>query len=247
MSPTIPSDCQLVLDFDGVLCESAGECLQIAWCAHTGVPVEAFPPREHSYRVPADVAERYWRTRPYMRHMAHFVVPLLDAPPPADRAAFAERFASLPEGLADAFADAARAYRAQVRRLRREAWLDLHGVWPEVSRLVDGAYIATARDRASVLEILGAHGVRADCGRIFDTLSDKRAALGEIAERESLAPADLWLLDDSIDNCLAARAAGFGAGWASWGCSAPGDEAIAMEHGIAVITLDALAAPTASA
>jgi hypothetical protein len=240
MSPTIPSDCQLVLDFDGVLCESAGECLQIAWCAHKGVPVEAFPAREDPYRVPAEVAERYWRTRPYMRHLAHFVVPLLEGPAPADRAAFAERFASLPAGLADDFAAAARAYREAVRERRREAWLELHGVWPQVSGLVDGAYLATARDRASVLEILGVHGVRPDPARIFDMLSEKQTALGKIAERESRPRAGVFLLDDSIDNCLAARAAGFGAGWASWGCSDPGDEAIAIRSEIAVITLDAL-------
>lgn len=242
MSPMIPSDCQLVLDFDGVLCDSAGECLQIAWCAHKGAPVQAFPALEGTYRVPADVAERYWATRPYMRHLAHFVVPLLDGPVPPDRAAFAERFASLPAGLADDFARSARRYREAVRAQRREAWLELHGVWPQVSRLVDGAYIATARDSASVLEILGVHGVRPDPARIFDTLSEKQTALGAIAEREGRARADVWLLDDSIDNCLAARAAGFGAGWASWGCGAPGDEAIAVRHDIAVVTLDALAA-----
>jgi phosphoglycolate phosphatase-like HAD superfamily hydrolase len=243
MSPMIPGDCQLVLDFDGVLCESAGECLQIAWCAHAGVPVEAFPPRERCYRVPADVAERYWRTRPFMRHLAHFVMPLVDGPVASDRAAFAERFASLPAGLADEFAQSARRYREAVRAQRREAWLALHGVWPQVSRLVDGAYIATARDSASVLEILGAHGVRPDPARIFDTLSEKQTALGAIAERERRARADVWLLDDSIDNCRAARAAGFGAGWASWGCGDPGDEAIAIAHDIPVITLDALAPP----
>jgi hypothetical protein len=82
--------------------------------------------------------------------------------------------------------------------------------------------------------------VQANAARIFDELSEKTAALGEIAERESLAPADVWLLDDSIDNCLAVQAAGFGAGWASWGCGDPGDEAIALAHGIPVMGLDDL-------
>ncbi len=243
MSPAIRAFKQLVLDFDGVLCDSATECLYIGWYAHTGAPVDAFAALDGGeYDVPAEVAERYWRTRPFMRHLAQFVVPLLDAPAPVGRAAFAERFASLPDGLADEFAVAARDYRAAVSDRYRDSWLALHGVWPEVSRLVDGAYLATARDSASVLEILGSHGVRPDPARIFDRLTEKTAALAEIAARESLDRAEVWLLDDSIDNCLAAQAEGFGAGWASWGCGDPGDEAIAIAHDIPVVTLGDFAA-----
>jgi FMN phosphatase YigB (HAD superfamily) len=232
MNSVMPTGGQLVLDFDGVLCDSAAECLQICWWALQGASAAAFEDP-----VPLDVAERYWRTRPFMRHLGHFVVPLLDGPAPADRAAFAERFARLPDGLADGFARDARAYRATVSVEHRDAWLALHGVWEQVARLVDGAYLATARDRASVAEILGAHGVRVDPARIFDELTEKTATLDEVARRESLPREDVWLLDDSIDNCLAAQDAGFGAGWASWGCGDPGDRAIADDHGIPVLAL----------
>ncbi len=185
MSAGLPNTKQLVLDFDGVLCDSTTECLHIAWGAWAGVPVEAFAAREGKHAVPPDVVRRYHGTRRYIRHLAQFVVPLLDGPAPTDRAEFAQRFASLPDGMADDFAHAAGEYRAAVRTRRRDTWLALHGVWPQVCALVEGAYIATARDRASVLDILGAHQVRPDPARIFDELVDKPAALAEIAERES--------------------------------------------------------------
>ncbi len=242
MNLPIPHGGKLVLDFDGVLCDSATECLHIAWGAYNGFGVEAFGADAGTYAVPADVAERYWRTRPSMRHLAHFIVPLLDGPEPADRAAFAERFASLPAATTAAFTWAAREYREAVRAHRRDAWLALHGVWPEIAALAEGAYIATARDRGSVCEILAAHGVRADPSRIYDELSEKTGALAEIAAREALDRSDVWLLDDSVDNCRMAKDAGFGAGWASWGCSDPGDEAIAVAEGIPVIGLEADAA-----
>lgn len=238
LSATIRGAGQLVLDFDGVLCDSAAECLRICWFAMTGKSVAAFSSAE---AVPTDVAARYWHTRPFMRHLAHFVVPLLDGPAPHDRAAFAERFDGLPEGFADAFAAKARAYRTAVRDRQRAAWLDLHGVWSQVADLIPGAYLATARDRDSVVEILGAHGFRPDPARIYEELSEKTSTLATIAVRESLAHADVWLLDDSIDNCLAARDAGFDAGWASWGCGDPGDEAIARANQIPVVTLDDVA------
>ena len=242
MTATVPAMGQLVLDFDGVLCDSATECLHISWASFQGFGVEAFGARTGAYAVPAEVADRYRRTRPYMRHLAHFLVPLLDETAPADRAAFAERFASLPEGMADSFARNARAYRTAVREQRRDAWLALHGVRDQVADLVEGSYIATARDRASVIEILGAHGVHAEEDRVFDKLNEKTAALGEIAERESLPPAEVFLLHDSLDDCLAVKAAGFGACWVSWGCRGPDDPAIVEAHGIPVVTLDDLSA-----
>ena len=127
MPPTLrfPRAGQLVLDFDGVLCDSATECLHNSWASYNGFDVEAFGARTGPYAVPADVAARYWRTRPFMRHLAHFVVPLLDGPVPSDRVAFAERFASLPAGMAEGFATGARAYRAAVRAQRwacRSLW-----------------------------------------------------------------------------------------------------------------------------
>jgi phosphoglycolate phosphatase-like HAD superfamily hydrolase len=233
----IPATSQLVLDFDGVLCDSALECLHIIVRALAGAPVSAFLDP-----IDDDVAVRYWRTRPFMSHMGHFLVPLLGGLAPADREAFAARFAEIPKAQVESFAAAARAYRELVRGERREDWLALHEVWSQVSRLVGRAYIATARDRVSVLEILSAHGVQADPGRIYDELGEKTAALADISRRESVAPADVFLLDDAIQNCLAAQAAGFGTGWASWGCGDPGDESIAIAHDIPVIALDDLAA-----
>jgi phosphoglycolate phosphatase-like HAD superfamily hydrolase len=243
MNVPVPRGGQLVLDFDGVLCDSAGECLDIIWASSNDFGIEAFAARDGKHAVPAEVAEAYWSTRPYMRHLQHFIVPLLGGPVPEDRAAFAERFASLAPGVADAFAKAARTYREAVRAGRRDDWLARHGVWPQVAELVDGAYIATARDRASVIDILAAHGVQADPARIFDELTEKTATLARIAARESLTPDKVWLLDDSVDNCRAAKAAGFGAGWASWGCSGPGDEATAVAHAIPVIRLEGKTPP----
>jgi phosphoglycolate phosphatase-like HAD superfamily hydrolase len=240
MIPSIPCGAQLVLDFDGVVCDSALECLYVCWYAHTGAPVDAFAARDR-HPVPVDVAERYRLTRPFMRHLEHFVVPLLDGPAPVDRATFAARFDALPEGLAKRFAADARAYRAAVRERHRERWLALHGVWRQVARLAGGAYIATARDSASVVDILAAHGVHVEGARIYAELTEKVTTLALIAERESLRREEVCLLDDSIDNCLAARAAGFGAAWASWGCGDPGDAALARARRIPVLALADLA------
>ena len=221
-----------VFDFDGVVCDSIRECRRIAWYAFVGGAVADF-----GIEVPDRVRERFGHQRPFMRQLAHFIVPLLDGPEIADRASFDARCDELAAVDTRAFTAAADAYRAAVRGARRAEWLACHDVHPEVVALLDGAYIATARDGESVLELLAAHGVRMDPERIFASLTSKTGALAEIAGLEGVDPAGVQLIDDSVVNCLAARKAKFGAAWASWGYGAPGDEAIARDDGIPVLKL----------
>ncbi|MEA2494237.1 MAG: hypothetical protein QOJ29_2148 [Thermoleophilaceae bacterium] len=229
----------LVLDFDGVLCDSVDECLQIAWFAHTGAPARAFA-EQGIAAVPPVVAARFRRARPFMRQLAHFLVPLLDAPATRDAAAFDAYFARLPQEQTAAFAAAATAYRSAVRRAYSERWLTAHRVHARIAAMAHDTYIATARDDASVTAILGAHDVQVTPARVFGSLHEKTAALASIAALESARAQDVWLIDDSVQNCLAAHAAGFGACWASWGYRVPGDPAIACSAGIPAVTPDDL-------
>ena len=221
-----------VFDFDGVVCDSIRECRRIAWYAFVNGAVADF-----ATEVPDRVRDRFGRQRPFMRQLVHFIVPLPEGPEIADRAAFDARFDELAAGDARAFTEAAHAYRAAVRGARHAEWLACHDVQPKIVALLGGAYIATARDRESVLDLLAAHGVRMDPERIFASLTDKTGALAEISRLEGVDPAGVQLVDDSVVNCLAARKAKFGAAWASWGYGAPGDDAIARDNGIPVLTL----------
>ncbi len=242
MSRLPPAPAVVVLDFDGVLCDSLDECVRIAWAAHEGRPAQAFV-AVGAEGVPDAVVERFRRWRPYMRSLEHFLVAIVDdGEPPADNPAFAARHAALAPAQVQAFVTAALAYRAEVRTYHRRAWLAHHRVQQRLARLATVSYLATARDRASVREIMGAHGVRLASTRVFHSLSEKVPALETIAGLESVQSEDVGLVDDSVANCIAARGAGYGALWASWGYSAPGDPALAAEHDIPVLTVDGLLA-----
>jgi len=229
----------LVLDFDGVLCDSIEECTLVAHLAYEGLPARAFA-EPGLAGVPPDVVERFRHYRPFMRHLGHFLVALVDTGPPQDHAAFAARYARVPTARAETFVETATAVRAEVRRDHLAAWLARHRVEAAIAALAAGAYIATARDASSVLEIGRAHGLRLNHARIFHSLRDKTDALASIASLESVRRSDVRLVDDSIENCLAAKAAGFGAGWATWGYHAPGDAKIARTHRIGALTVDEL-------
>lgn len=243
-TPTRPIDpieaLLLVFDFDGVLCDSLAECMMVAWYAHAGEPLERFvaPGLDG---VPREVRQRFESCRPFMRHLGHFFVPLVERVPPATtHAEFQARFDALAGDDAERFVRAAEAYRAGLRAEHASDWHACHAVELRLGALAREAYIATARDRDSVTQILGGQGIAIADDRIFGSLRDKTRALALIAERESRAPQDVVLVDDSIENCIAAREAGFGAYWASWGYHAAADAMTATRHGIPAATVEAL-------
>ncbi len=241
--PATPSDRPpplLVFDFDGVLCDSLEECMMVAWYAYKSKPVGHFldPALEG---VPPEVLERFQRCRPFMRHLGHFLLPLVvTSDLPTTHAGFAAQYQALPPADVERFADAANDYRKKLRSEHAEPWHARHTVQDELRELVAGAYIATARDSASVGHILRAHGFEVDDGRVFGSLRDKTDALTQVAARESRDPADVVLVDDSVENCVAARKAGFGAYWATWGYHAEGDAGTAERHKIPALSVEDL-------
>jgi hypothetical protein len=197
MSATFPGRPEvLVLDFDGVLCDAIEECTLVAHLAHAGLGAGDFVDPGLA-GVPAAVIERVRRCRPLMRHLGHFLVPLVDTLPAQDRATFAARFARIPQEQVEAFVDAATSIRAAVRHDHEAQWLEHHHVDARLTALPNGAYIATARDANSVRQVLRAHGVELNRTRIFHSLRDKTRALEVIAARESALAADMGVVGSS--------------------------------------------------
>jgi phosphoglycolate phosphatase-like HAD superfamily hydrolase len=102
-------------------------------------------------------------------------------------------------------------------------------------------YVVTARDRESVHELLAAHGIAVDPERIYGEQHRKGAALFDIQAREH---AEVYFVDDNLDNVVAAQADGHRAAWALWGYSAPEDRAKAEWLAVPVLSLPQL--PTAA-
>jgi hypothetical protein len=226
----------MVFDFD-VICDSFEEIMMLAWYAHTGEPVERFVDRGLT-SIPLPVVQRFDRCRPFMRHLAHFLVPLVSEDCPATPTEFSARFEALAPAEVERFASAARDYRTRLRQAFPERWSAWHHIERRLAHLIPDAYIVTSHDMESVSDILRAHGVGIDDNRVFGSLRDTTSALAEIADRESRLRRDVILIDDSIENCIAARSAGFSPLWASWGAFAQGDSASQMFHRIPVVTVD---------
>ena len=232
------------LDFDGVICDSMEEGLLVSWNTHTHAPVNAFV-EPGLAGVPSEIADRFTACRPFARYLGHWLVPFVVSSAPASRAEFAARYDELPAQMIETFTAAAARYRTQVRRVYPERWLAHHRVQPGLGGVLTGAYIVTARDSESVRRILNAHAIGIDHTRIFGSRRDKPDALRTIAMREAVEPADVTLVDDNIENCVAAKSAGYAAWWATWGYNSDGDSALAASFGIPAISIATLRQPWA--
>jgi phosphoglycolate phosphatase-like HAD superfamily hydrolase len=232
----------LALDFDGVICDSLAEGLLISWNAYIGAPVEAFADPGLA-GVPPDVTDRFTRCRPFARHLGHWLVPLVADSVPAGHREFAERYDALTEVEVLSFMARAGRYRALARRTYPEQWLAHHRVELALGPALAEAYVVTARDVRSVRQILDAHAIGIDGARIFGSRSDKNGALRTIAVREAVEPAGVTLVDDNVENCAAARAAGYAAWWATWGYTSEDDGALAASLGIPAISIATLRRP----
>lgn len=232
----------LALDFDGVICDSLEEGLLISWNGHTSAPLDAFvePGLEG---VPAEVTDRFTRCRPFTRHLGHWLVPMKDGSVPTSHLEFTALYEQLTADEVDAFMTAAGDYRDRARQEYPDRWLAHHRVEQGLGEALTDAYIVTARDARSVIQILEAYDLGVEHTRIFASLSDKLDALRQITVTEAVEPTDVTFVDDSIENCMAAGGAGYNAWWALWGYNTPADQGLASAHGIPAVTIDALRAP----
>jgi phosphoglycolate phosphatase-like HAD superfamily hydrolase len=232
----------IVLDFDGVICDSLKECLLISWNSWQRKSPSAFSPQGVA-DIPQPFLDRFQRYRSFSRHLGHFFVALgamEDEPRIETQQEFEDYYASLDQKIVSEFVVRATAYRAAVRQERRQVWLDSHVLYYGMQQvLISSAsaplYIVTARDRASVQEVLQSKAIPFAPEHIFGEQTDKLAALRTIEQRERMPPI---FVDDHLSNVLSSRRAGYQTWWAVWGYHAPEHEQTAHTHGIKALNLD---------
>ncbi len=186
----VSSKLPLVLDFDGVVCDSLKESLLVVWNgAGDNLPVEFSV--QGLRALPPDFVERFTRYRPYARHLGHFLVPLLqELPLMRTQEAFEAAYQSLDRARKECFIQAVSQYRQQVRETHPVTWLKMQrcyrGIIPYLSRREGPIYIVTARDQMSVLQLLESKGLILAPEQVLGEQSPKLAALATIAEREQV-------------------------------------------------------------
>jgi phosphoglycolate phosphatase-like HAD superfamily hydrolase len=231
----------LLVDFDGVLCDSSTECLLVAWNAFLGrdtisqgiVGLESIPP---------GVAARFRHCRGFAKHVGHFIVPLWDTSNClTTQDEFDAIYRTVPPSTLDGFARRVKSYRRTFRLQRTSEWLGHQGLYPGVRELLMEptipTFIVTAKDADSVVSVLEHHGVGFERQRIFGDLTDKIATFDHLESCEAIPKADMWYIDDRLLNVIDGKRAGVRALWATWGYQTPGDDAAARQSGVLGLSL----------
>ncbi len=223
--PRTERNAPLVLDFEGVICDSLKECMLVVWNGAYGKPVDDFS-EQGLGALPPSFVERFAQYRPFAQHLGHFLLVLLeDLPRIETQEAFEVIYQSLSSRRRETFIRAVSWYRRQVREQHPEIWLKMQrcyrGIIPFLARRIGPTYVVTARDQVSVLLLLESKGLIMAPEQVFGEQSPKLAALAAIARREQVEPSALIFVDDHPANVLIARQAGYQAYLALWGHPTP--------------------------
>jgi phosphoglycolate phosphatase-like HAD superfamily hydrolase len=226
---------RIVLDFEGVICDSVRECRLITWLGAN--PPGRAPVSSYLMAVPPGFTARFGRIVPHARMLEHFMLAHYPvAEEVSSRAEFDAAFAAVPAAEIAAFTAAALAARERFRAEEPAAWACLHPLYPgvaEVLREHPGAFtVATARDTQSVRTVLDHHGLGGAVSEIAGGCWDKAGYVLDLCRRLGLAPRTVAFVDDNIRNVTAVAATGASAHWAMWGHRVPEDLATARTAGV---------------
>jgi phosphoglycolate phosphatase-like HAD superfamily hydrolase len=243
------SDQLLILDFDGVLCDSVGEC-----CIVSARLLSRMYP-EDNRPMPRTLEE----VEPGLRE--HFFAHRLLIGPGADFETVVDAYrrgisVNTREELTDLVAqfdkecprdpNAFYNERNLFRQDDMESWLALHTLYADVPERVAGlqqelpVFVVSNKDFLSLKLILAQQGIHIDDSAIFgkEVGLKKFPTIQKIAADQGRALNDIWYVDDHLGHLLEPHAAGVRCLHADWGYTTDADRQQAREENIRSLTLD---------
>ncbi len=252
----------LVLDFDGVICDSAGESFLVACTAFLRLaPTASICDRLP--RVGADalvapnsqdpVFERFLEHMPLGNRAEDYAVVLRAIDEDVllrDQRDYDWFKAKLDPEWLQVFHETYYTVRRAFQDMNPAGWLQLAYPYPGISELLrelsnrTRLAIATARDHESVDRLLEAHRLQAlfDPRLIVDKDAgvSKRAHLELLHERSGVPSSATLFVDDKINHLDSVAPLGVNCGLAAWGYNGLRERGLAVRKGYAVFDMDAL-------
>jgi phosphoglycolate phosphatase-like HAD superfamily hydrolase len=215
----------LVLDFDGVICDSVEECFVSSWEARARLTDGTGPVSQ----PPADGLASFSRLRPFVRNGEDFLV-ILEAADRGvairDQAAFDALAADIGPRVLRTFRT--RFYEARERLLAEERprWLRMNRVYPHARAALQDANasglplrILSTKRAPYILEILSANGVPFVREHVHHTTGPKVPVVRELLDASGCRRA--VFVDDQIDFLLDLDDPRIEGRLASWGYVRP--------------------------
>jgi phosphoglycolate phosphatase-like HAD superfamily hydrolase len=237
----------VVLDFDGVVCDSTEECVVTAW--------NAWQNSRDLVRTPGEVPEPFRSTlrrhRNYVRTAGEYVL-LIEAARGGRNIGTQADY----ENLFDEFRPAIKPYadlfflsRDRLRADDESHWLGLHTVYTGMSndlhRLWGSfkVFVVTGKDSSSVQRLFESFDLPIPPSRIFDkdAAHDKLSAIRLIAANLGQTLNSAVFIDDNVHHLLPAHQAGCPVLMAGWGYHTDEQIQLAKDQAIRILELESWA------
>ncbi|MDP6360776.1 MAG: HAD hydrolase-like protein [Planctomycetota bacterium] len=246
----------LALDFDGVICDSAGECLYSAY--NTYAAARGLPGAASVSGIRRDWYDTFYQMRPYIRDGKDYSVILyfleheipIESQSQFDRQSetVMAKVCSLAQvdnagELEKHFQDGRRAIRAR----DEEAWFDMNPLYDPMREALEslgpefeGVYITTSKPTDAATKILYHNGIEIPEPQLLGKDKVKKT-IAKNSQMEAVASAagielpQILFLDDQVSHLTAAKNIGVRCFIATWGYNTDEQVEEAAQSGIALL------------
>ncbi len=174
----------LVLDFDGVICDSIEECFASSWAAYHGLFLHDAP------RAPTEKAARaaFARLRPFVRSGEDFVLIqrlVAGGVLPGSQAHFDEEARREGSATMERFKNLFYEARASLLASDRDDWLQMNLIYPHVAAAIAALppaaplHVLSTKRPPFIAEILAARGIALPQERIIHSAGEPKLAAVE--------------------------------------------------------------------
>ncbi|MFM6928218.1 MAG: HAD family hydrolase [Bdellovibrio sp.] len=217
------------LDFDGVVCDSAFECLVVSYCVYNKISLEdALKANSAFDLMPSDLYQKAYVRRGFVRPARQFFLLWKWVLEMSEKCFTQEQFESLELDYKDevaSFDENFFSFRNRFRDMNLEKWIGINPLFPNVKEVWNKLsnnkiYIVTTKDSRSVQLIAGFYGLRFDGLYAKGSFVEKDDAIKDILRKENAAPSEVVFVDDNLKNLKVVESLGVPVLGALWGYEA---------------------------
>ena len=228
----------LALDFDGVICDSVGECLYTAYTCYG--PMAGLPPVSTLEEISQSLRAPFYRMRPYVRDGKDYIVILkliLDNSEVSQQHDFDEQSAlylpgicasmgvSSPQDLEEIF----QKHRRTIRQCDEHAWMEMNPLYTGVEQGIkscsnhfDRIYVTTSKPTDAATKILRYYKIDLFAENIYgydrvQRCQGKNGHLAHLHELTGRPYSQIHFVDDQVSHLKSASELGAGCYHATWG------------------------------
>ena len=216
----------LVIDFDGVICDSTYECLVVsynAWQKYNNL-------EKRKYKVSdfdINYIEKFKNLRPYVKGAGEYLVlfEIMEYRKINDcsLSQYNEVLSSIKDKLVD-FKKVFKLEREILRKKNYEDWLNLHILYDDVIKFMERfrkekkLFIATLKDKKSINILLDSVNFHISKENIYDAsqIKSKLDGLNLIRKNYNIQINEILFIDDNIDHLIDPNKSGYKSFLAYW-------------------------------